>query len=154
MGGEIDSRLHTECAYDVAKLGAEQAIRFVGPVEDPSSLFAAADVHLLTSREEPFGLVMLEVAMFNVPTVCFRGSGGPEEFVDEQCGITVPYLSITGMVSAICDLVDDPLRVAALGRAANEKARRHHDPELSRRRVVGEFARVARPLLQHCDKLN
>ena len=48
--------------------------------------YAAMDVFALTSREDPFPLVMLEAGGHGLPTVCFAGAGGAEEFAGPAPG--------------------------------------------------------------------
>ena len=57
--------------HDAKRLGLGDRIKFVGPLEQPAQLFAAMDVFALTSREDPFPLVMLEAAAAGIPFVCF-----------------------------------------------------------------------------------
>lgn len=61
--------------------------------EDYYSYIAAADGFMLTSRQEPFGLVMVEAAWLGKPIVAFE-SGGPSEFVTPELGTLVPNLDI------------------------------------------------------------
>ena len=55
---------------------------------------------LLTSRQDPFPLVMIEAALLGKPIVSFP-SGGVSEFVKEGMGIVTQDISIKQMVKAI-----------------------------------------------------
>lgn len=61
--------------------------------EDYFSYIDAADGFMLTSRQEPFGLVLVEAAWLGKPIVSFD-SGGPSEFITPDLGTVVPYLNI------------------------------------------------------------
>ncbi len=61
--------------------------------EDYYSYIDAADGFMLTSRQEPFGLVMVEATWLGKPIVAFE-SGGPTEFVTPELGTVVPNLNI------------------------------------------------------------
>ena len=61
--------------------------------EDYFSYLAAAAGFMLTSRQEPLGLVMVEAAWLGKPIVAFD-SGGPSEFIIDTIGTVVPNLDI------------------------------------------------------------
>ncbi len=61
--------------------------------EDYYNHLAAADSFMLTSRQEPLGMVMAEAAWLGKPIVAFD-SGGPSEFIVEKIGTVVPNLNI------------------------------------------------------------
>ena len=69
---------------------ASDKIIFAGFRRDANRLVAAADVFLLSSREDPFPLVCLEAARFAIPTVCVRGTTGITEFLGDDAGYVVP----------------------------------------------------------------
>jgi glycosyltransferase involved in cell wall biosynthesis len=66
-------------------------VRFLGFVEQPRliRLYAAADVAVVPSREEPFGLAALEALACGLPVVA-SSVGGLTEYVDESVGRLVP----------------------------------------------------------------
>ncbi|WP_373511541.1 glycosyltransferase family 4 protein [Persicitalea sp.] len=68
--------------------------------EDYFDHLAAADGFMLTSRQEPLGLVMMEAAWLGKPIVAFD-SGGPAEFVVEGIGTVVPNLDIGAFAQAM-----------------------------------------------------
>ena len=109
---------------DGRRLGLGDRIRFVGPLEQPAELFAAMDVFALTSREDPFPLVMLEAAAAGVPVVCFAGGGGAR-IVDPDAGRVAPYLDVAGMAAAISDLLERGEERQRMGRAAERVRKRH-----------------------------
>ena len=55
--------------------GLEASVHFVGHKSNTNAYFAASDVFLLTSREDPFPLVIMEAARCGKPIVCFRDGG-------------------------------------------------------------------------------
>lgn len=95
---------------------------FLGEVPDTAPYLAELDLFLLTSREDPFPLVMLEAARQGVPIACFAGSGGATEFVDDTIGATVPMLDVSAMAQVVKDLRDAPGRRAELANGAHEKS--------------------------------
>lgn len=61
--------------------------------EDYYSYMDAADGFMLTSRQEPFGMVLVEATWLGKPIVCFDDSG-PAEFITPDTGTVVPSLNI------------------------------------------------------------
>ena len=80
-----------ELEAKVRKLGLEDRVFFLGEAQDARSYFAAGDVFLLTSREDPFPLVCLEAADCGLPIVCFDKAGGMPDFVQDDAGYVVPF---------------------------------------------------------------
>jgi hypothetical protein len=76
-------------------------------------------------------LVCLEAATVGKPIICFAGGGGMPEFVEEDCGIVVPYLDISAMADCIVALLDSPERPACMGTAARDKVTQRHDVSMA-----------------------
>jgi glycosyltransferase involved in cell wall biosynthesis len=123
-----------ESEHDVRVCRLNEKMRFTGAVVKPADYFAAADVFVLTSREDPYPLVCLEAAALEKPIVCFEGAGGAPEFVEEDCGFVVPYLDIIVMADRVVSLLDSPDLRIAIGSAARRKvAQRHNINEVAPR---------------------
>jgi glycosyltransferase involved in cell wall biosynthesis len=113
--------------HDVRLAGLTEKIRFTGAVLKPADYLAAADVFVLTSREDPYPLVCLEAAAVAKPIVCFAGAGGMPEFVEEDCGYVVPYLDIMAMADRVVPLLDSLECRVTMGAAARRKVTQRHD---------------------------
>src|SRR5690554_4678123 len=59
-------------------LGVENRVRFLGQVPEGSRCFRAFDVFALTSDHEPFGMVLLEAMVADVPVLATDCGGAPE----------------------------------------------------------------------------
>ena len=59
---------------------------------DSKPYFEAMDMFFLSSREDPFPLVMLEAAFHEKPLVGFKGSGGISDFLQDFPDMLVGYL--------------------------------------------------------------
>ncbi|MEI8597166.1 glycosyltransferase, partial [Vibrio sp. M60_M31a] len=67
-----------------------------------TTIYSAASVLCLTSREEPFGSIVLEAMNQGTPVVGFIGAGGFQDVVrDNETGMLVEYENINEMRSAI-----------------------------------------------------
>ena len=101
----------------VEHAGADARFLFPGLVEDPDVFFAGADVYLMTSREDPFPLVVLDALDAELPIIGFDGAGGFVELLERGCGVLVPYLDTAAMADAARRLLDDPTEGRRLSEA-------------------------------------
>jgi glycosyltransferase involved in cell wall biosynthesis len=127
VGGWDNERDKRRIEQQVRNSSLQDRIRFIGQVKNPLDYFAASDLFVLTSREDPYPLVCLEGALVNLPIVCFEGAGGMPEFVEHDAGFIVPYLDCDAMAEKMILLAENPELRAQLGRQAAEKVRRQHD---------------------------
>lgn len=123
--------------------GLDEKVTFLGHVDDVRAYLRGADLFLLTSREEPFGRVILEAAFAELPVICFAGSGGAPDFVEDDAGIIVDRADPVAMADATLKLMQDkPLRVK-LGKQASTKARRHYSTDRVFPRLLSTMREVA-----------
>ncbi|MEM4413939.1 MAG: glycoside hydrolase family 99-like domain-containing protein, partial [Candidatus Caldarchaeum sp.] len=102
--------------------GLDAYVTFLGFKDNPRQYLRAGDLFLLTSREDPFPLVMLEAAECGLPILCFNDSGGAPEFVQNDVGYVVPFGDTAAMADQIIKLMkDDALRIS-LGIRAHQRA--------------------------------
>lgn len=103
---------------DVEKCGLAARVHLAGEQEDPMQWLAALDVNLLLSREESFGMVVLEAAAHSVPTICFDGIGQASVFCSGGSGRVVPYLDVDAIAASLTELLSLDVLRAALGHTA------------------------------------
>ena len=130
--------------HDVRAAGLEQSVRVIDAVAEPSRYFQAMDVFALTSREDPFPLVMLEAAMAGLPVVCFSGSGGGPEFVERDAGLVAPYLDIDAFAQRVLALAGDAHDRRALGDAGRRKVSDRYTITLQAPKLLDVISRIAR----------
>ena len=82
---------------DIKRLGLVGKVEFTGEKDNPHDYFTEFDMLLMTSKEDPFPLVCIEVGMLKKPIVCFEGATGTEEVLTNVEGAIVPYLDIEKM---------------------------------------------------------
>ena len=95
-------------------------VTFLGYKKDPREYLQVGDVYVMTSREEPFGLVALEAADCGIPTICFENAGAAD-FVGTEAGYIVPFEDIEAMAEKVIELMENEERRKLLGWQANEK---------------------------------
>ncbi|MEO7349377.1 MAG: glycosyltransferase [Terrimesophilobacter sp.] len=105
------------------ELGLEEHVRFTGALgrEALAELFAAADLTLVTSHSETFGLVALESAASGTPVIGFRSSGMVESIAEGVSGSLVDSREPRIWADAISSLLGDELAREELSGSA-----RHH----------------------------
>lgn len=135
VGGENQGPSFDLLWHDVRRLGIERYIRFAGALPNALDYFACFDMLALVSREDPFPLVMLECASLRKPILCFDGSGGAVEFVDDSCGYVVPYLDINEMAKKVLLLHQSPEICLSMGACASQKVQSDHDVDIVAPRV-------------------
>ena len=87
------------------------------------------DVFALTSREDPFPLVMLEAAAAGLPLVCFAQGGGTPEFALPDAGYMVTYLDVAEMADAVVHLLERDGERLHMGQVAAAQVRERHTVE-------------------------
>jgi len=108
-------------------LGLEQRVRFVPPQPHHmlSTYYRAADVCVVPSRSESFGLVAAEASACGTPVVA-TAVGGLTTLVDDGVsGILMPDREPANWAVVLDDLLDHPLRLVAMSVAAAERGRRY-----------------------------
>lgn len=127
VGGETERGEVQKLLKMAEASGVGDKVTFFGGVSTPLPFMMAADVFLLSSREDPFPLVCLEAADCGVPILCFADAGGMPDFVGSTCGEVVPYLDIPAMAKALRSLLTNEARAEALGQQARAKVRKECD---------------------------
>ncbi|MFD2823322.1 glycosyltransferase [Lacinutrix iliipiscaria] len=82
---------------DILKLNLSDKVEFLGFQDNPSEFYSNLDVFLMTSKEDPFPLVCVEVGMMGVPIICFESATGTEEVLKQVPNSVVPYLDVVAM---------------------------------------------------------
>jgi D-inositol-3-phosphate glycosyltransferase len=127
VGGPSGPDGPAELAYVLelaVDLGVRDRIRFVPPQPHHllSSWYRAADVVLVPSRSESFGLVALEAAACGRPVVA-SDVGGLRTIVESgRTGYLIDSRDPEAYASKVAHLLEQPDLAAALGRAAAERA--------------------------------
>lgn len=119
--GEVDS-----VRALIAEVGLEDRVHFVEPRPHHllSTYYRAADVVLVPSRSESFGLVALEAAACGVPVVAAAVGGLRTLVEDGVTGYLIDSRDPSDYAARVDSLLSDPERAAAMGAAATRLANR------------------------------
>ncbi|MCK9613787.1 MAG: glycosyltransferase family 4 protein [Bacteroidales bacterium] len=134
--GELYPPYYKGLAYDISKMDLADKVNFIGQVNNPIDYFQAADVFLLTSREESFGLVCIEAASQCKPVICFEGVGGMTDFVKDDAGFIVPYLDIKTAAEKIVELINNPELKEKLGKTGKKRVHEESDINITGPKII------------------
>ena len=124
-------------------LGISHLVHAVGEQEDVLPLLSIADIFLLPSAEESFGLAALEAMACGVPVVASNVGGLPETIEDGVSGFLYPPEAVDDMAAGAVALLEDPARRHAVGQAARRRVRDHFDAD----RIVAKYEAYYREIL-------
>lgn len=120
------------------RLGLEKRVHFLGELDDPGPLLAAADAVLLPSRWEGLPLTLLEAMARARPVIASAVGGVPEVIEHGENGWLVPAGDVAALADALELFHRKADRATRLGRAGAELVRRDYHWQA----VVGGFESV------------
>jgi glycogen(starch) synthase len=117
---------HFEAFYARLPQSDRARIRFLpyAPESVKRDALAAADVFVLPSRTDSFGIVFLEAWCYGVPVIGARAGGIPDVITDGSDGLLVRFGDVAGLAQAIRSILDDRALARRLGAAGREKTLR------------------------------
>jgi N-acetyl-alpha-D-glucosaminyl L-malate synthase BshA len=118
--------------------GVSEDVLFLGKQSDMAPLLSIADVLLLPSENESFGLVALEAMACEVPVIATRIGGLPEVVTDGSDG----YLFALGDVSAMAEAGIRLARDKKLRNTLGQTARDHAVRGFSASKIVERYERL------------
>jgi glycosyltransferase involved in cell wall biosynthesis len=124
-------------------LGLDDHVFFLGMQEGIESILPRADLFLLPSEHESFGLVALEAMSCGVPVIATCRGGTAELIEDGRSGFLADPEDIAGMAQIGLGLLRDAEYAGRIGRAARARAR----DEFSEETVVRRYEALYEELL-------
>jgi N-acetyl-alpha-D-glucosaminyl L-malate synthase BshA len=129
--GPERSRIEQECREH----GICHAITFIGNLPLVEEVLVGADLFLLPSETESFGLAALEALACKVPVIATAVGGLPEVVNHGEDGYLFPLGDVDSMAAAAVELLRDDDR----HRDFREAARRQAVERFEQDRVVGQY---------------
>lgn len=133
--GDLDPALREWLAGEIGHALESGRFHMPGHVSSVENYLSAADVFVLTSREDPYPSVVMEALACGLPCVAFAGSGGATELLDRVTELTAP-----DAMTAVVPLGDcGAMATAALHLARQQQAKSARDRSALARRMSGLF---------------
>jgi glycosyltransferase involved in cell wall biosynthesis len=135
--------LQADYGYLASELGVANRVEFAGHLGVKDLLFEMSRARLLVlgSRMDTSPNVVTEAHAAGLPVVATRAGGIPDMVETGQDGLLVDVEDDRAMGKCLDDLLRDPARCEAMGRAGRERARLQNDPLAVARRHL-EFYRA------------
>jgi mannosyltransferase len=131
IGAETpDQRGFAEALRDrVRAAGLTERVRFLGelPIAEVPLWYQRISIYAFTSRNEGFGLTLLEAMAAGAALVAARAGAAERVVADGDTGLLIPPGDVDALVQALERLLADPAGTAEMGRRA-------------RARVLAEFS--------------
>lgn len=117
-------------------------VRFLGalPPEALPEVLAGCDIYIWPACGEAYGMAILEAQAAGLPVVAGAEGGVPEIVVNGRTGLLIPPRDPAAFAAALGELLADPARRRAMGRAGAAHALARHDTAAAAARL--------RPLLE------
>jgi N-acetyl-alpha-D-glucosaminyl L-malate synthase BshA len=126
--GEGPERLFVQQLVKELKLNSD--VFFLGEQDYIEHLLSCADLFILPSEQESFGLVALEAHSCGVPVVGAATGGLPEVVADGETGFLLPVGEIASMAQKSLELLTDLQLYESFRRRARERAVKCFDRQL------------------------
>jgi glycosyltransferase involved in cell wall biosynthesis len=123
----------------VARLDLQGHVVLAGFVADALSLVQAADVFVLPSVAEPFGLVLLEAMALSRPIVATRAGGPAEIVIEGETGHLVTPQSPSEMARALLSVLGDGEKAARMGQAGRARFLQEYTRERMCRQILEAY---------------
>ncbi len=117
------------------ELGVAERVTCVGEQQDVRPFLALADLLLLPSAAESFGLAAAEALASEVPVIGVRNGGLPEVVQDGEHGFLLDLGDVEAMAAAALSLLENPERRRAMGEAGRRRVMERFAPE----RIVPQY---------------
>ena len=115
--------------------GIASEVRFTGKQLDVGPVLACADLFLLPSATESFGLAALEAMSYGVPVVAAAVGGVPEVIREGVDGFLCPMGDVDAMAEAAIRILKEP----GLRKRMGESARKHSLGDFAEDPVVDRY---------------
>jgi glycosyltransferase involved in cell wall biosynthesis len=126
IGGFEEEETRIAGMDKINEYGIGNTIRITGRIPHSPFNLLPFDLFLMTSREDPYPLVVIEAGQMRLPAICFSQSGGAPEFLAGECGWILKDFNTDELAEKIIQLKNDPAQIKERGLNAFEKAMNWH----------------------------
>jgi starch synthase len=136
FAGRAELVLVTDWPIGALPPGVTQARGVTGQTEPWVGAWRQADVFVLPTRREAYGLVFQEAGAAGLPEIGTRINAVPEIIDDGVTGVLVPPGDVAALIAAMDGLVQSPALRERLGRAARQRIAALADPVAHKARLL------------------
>lgn len=119
-------------------------VQFLGPQDDVSTLLSCADLYLLLSEHESFGLTALEAMSCGVPVVGTSGSGMDEFIGDGAVGRLFSVGDVEAMTEGCIEILTSCKKRTEMAKAGRERAVNLYSEE----KIIGRYEDLYRRVME------
>jgi O-antigen biosynthesis protein len=138
VGAMVD-RVRASVVAELDRLSLSHRLRLIAPTRSLEDIYAAADVFLLSSREDPFPNVLLEAMANGLPVAAFDRAGGFSDLVQQTGAPLARYLDLNSMENILHEYLADGGLRERIGKSGKEMIRK----EFEFKRYVGDLLNLA-----------
>ena len=130
------------CEMLCRELGIQDSVKFLGKQAEIVDLLSAADLFVMPSQSESFGLSALEAMACGVPVISSSVGGLPELNIHNQTGFIAEIGDVERMARYAIDLLTNPAKHKTFSEAARKRA-----TEFDQDRIVTQYEQYYRKVL-------
>ena len=128
----------------IEEKGLNDSVRFIGRQDDVSQVIPCADLYLLLSEHESFGLTALEAMSCEVPVVGTSGSGMEGFLGDGVAGSLFPVGDVPAMVDGCMRILDDDDLARSMGKAGRKRVMEDYHEDV----IVEQYEELYRSVIE------
>ena len=136
------------CLYRAEQLSVKDDVIFVGKRANIADYLGAADIFLLPSELESFGLAALEAAACEVPVIATRIGGIPEVVTDGETGFLSDVGDTEKMSDDVMKLLNDEEMRLNFGAKSRELAVSRYDAKI----IIPQYIKFYEQILAQSEK--
>jgi glycosyltransferase involved in cell wall biosynthesis len=139
-GPVMDQKYFDNLIMKVNTAGLSTRVKLIGGFVDPVPLRKCADIVVLTTYAETFGLVLIEAMRSNVTVIGTDAGGVPEIIKHGKTGLLFKPGDAEDLANKLIELCNDAVYRTKLAAAGKEYADEHFDEENHFKKLNGLFA--------------
>ncbi|MFH0911705.1 MAG: glycosyltransferase family 4 protein [Planctomycetota bacterium] len=124
---------------EVARLGLDKAVRFLGYRSDIPAFLLASDLTVLTSLYEGLPRALMEAMALRRPVVATDVPGTRSVVKDGLTGFLVPYGDVEGFVRAVGEIMGNTERALAMGAVGRARVEEHFNARRVHDRILAVY---------------
>ena len=141
IGADLDSINKFE--FDLKKSKTNLKVILIPPSKEYKKYFNCIDLFYLSSREDPYPMVMVEATSYGIPIICFENAGGTQEFIDSKVGFVVPYGNTTIAAEKIKSINNERSFLTDNSEYIKKKSLEFHNVEINALQIFEVMKKIA-----------